>query len=199
MQKLLLKKLASLKANKHQSVISKGFTLVELIVVVVIIGILSAIAVPAFNNAGDKAKQKEASTQLASYVKAAQAFYAENSNAPRNARDLGQFVSVTGCRQGNGTYCKTNNSAIIDLTNSTATTWYTPSGLYRIDWRNSGNYSQFRALPWGGYANNGYGVSACFNRVTGATKGLRSNSKGSKIRDICKLLIFFNPTDLLDE
>ena len=180
MQKHLFRKLASLKFDKRQSLVSKGFTLVELIVVVVIIGILSAIAVPAFNNAGDKAKQKEASTQLASYVKAAQAFYAENSDAPQNARDLGQFVSVTGCRQGNGTYCKTNNSALIDLTNSTATTWYTPSGLYRIDWRNAGNFSQFRALPWGSYANNGYGVSACFNRTTGATKVLDQTQKGQR-------------------
>ena len=34
----------------------------ELIVVVVIIGILSSIAIPSFQNASDKAKQKEAST-----------------------------------------------------------------------------------------------------------------------------------------
>ena len=54
-----------------------GFTLVELIVVVVIIGILSAIAIPSFQSASDKAKQKEASTLLASYLKAAQAFYTE--------------------------------------------------------------------------------------------------------------------------
>ena len=36
-----------------------AFTLVELIVVVVIIGILSSIAIPSFQNASEKAKQGE--------------------------------------------------------------------------------------------------------------------------------------------
>ena len=184
-QKHLLRKLASLKVDKRQSLISKGFTLVELIVVVVIIGVLSSIAVPAFNNASDKAKQKEASAILASYVKAAQAFNAENSSSPRYARDLGQFVSISACRRGDGPYCKTQNNAQVDLTNSTATNWYTPSGLYRIYWRTSGYYSQFRAVPWGQYANSGYGVSACFNRNTGATKVLDQTQKGQRyVRDI---------------
>ena len=38
-----------------------------------IIGILSSIAIPSFQNASDKAKQKEASSMIASYLKAAQA------------------------------------------------------------------------------------------------------------------------------
>ena len=71
-----------------------AFTLVELIVVVVIIGILSSIAIPSFQNASEKAKQKEASSMLASYAKAAQAYYTEYSQLAVSPRNLGEYVTV---------------------------------------------------------------------------------------------------------
>ena len=46
--------------NHKQS--EKGFTLVELLVVIIIIGILAAIALPNFLNQSAKAKQTEART-----------------------------------------------------------------------------------------------------------------------------------------
>ena len=66
----------------------EGFTLVELIVVVVIIGILSAIAIPSFQNASKKAKQKGAAAQISTYIKAAQAYYAEFGLSVSKAGDL---------------------------------------------------------------------------------------------------------------
>ena len=182
MQRHLLSKLARLQSKRRQGFIDKGFTLVELIVVVVIIGILSAIAVPAFNNAGDKAKQKEASTLLASYVKAAQAYYAENSTMATQARHLGQFVSVTGCRTNNGDWCKQNTPT--DYTNSGARAWFSPSGLYQVVWRNAGTRTYMRAIPTGNYRNSGYGVRACFNSQTGSTKVSDMTTKGTNVRDI---------------
>lgn len=54
-----------------------GFTLVELMIVVAIIGVLSAVAVPNFKKYQAKAKTSEAKIQLAAVYTAQQAFYGD--------------------------------------------------------------------------------------------------------------------------
>jgi type IV pilus assembly protein PilA len=56
---------------------NKGFSLVELMVVVAIIGILASVAVPQVNKYMAKARQSEAKTNLGSMYTAMKAFYAE--------------------------------------------------------------------------------------------------------------------------
>lgn len=64
-----------LKNNKTQNV---GFTLIEILVVIIIIGILSAIALPSFLNQTIKASQTEARTNVGVMNRAQQVYYFDN-------------------------------------------------------------------------------------------------------------------------
>jgi type IV pilus assembly protein PilA len=73
-----------LKAKFIQHILGKkkeneGFTLIELLVVIIIIGILSAIALPSFLNQAAKAKQSEAKTYVGSVNRAQQSYRIENT------------------------------------------------------------------------------------------------------------------------
>ena len=56
----------------------KGFTLIELLIVVVIIGILAAIAIPKFSNTKDKAKLASVKTDIRNYMTAQEAYFSDN-------------------------------------------------------------------------------------------------------------------------
>ncbi|MGV0104102.1 Prepilin-type N-terminal cleavage/methylation domain-containing protein [Nostoc sp. DSM 114160] len=84
-----------LKAKFLQHILNKkneneGFTLIELLVVIIIIGILSAIALPSFLNQANKAKQSEAKTYTGSMNRAQQAFYLEQNKFAAQA-DFGSL------------------------------------------------------------------------------------------------------------
>lgn len=73
-----------------------GFTLIELLIVMVIIGILAAIAVPTYLSQRDEAKNTAASAQLRAAATAQQLYYAEEDTYAGSAEELEDH----GFRQG---------------------------------------------------------------------------------------------------
>ena len=168
-----IKSISSLGQLKDE----EGFTLVELIVVVMMIGILSSIAIPQFMTASDKAKQKEATGIVAALVKAATAYQTEYGDLPTTAGEISEYAKFQRCNQPNmdtqgGKVCKPADPVKVE---DDAQSFYATSGNYFIEFKTDAvqgdTVFQVRATPNGGaYADNGSGVTGCYNPVDSTSK-----------------------------
>ncbi len=112
---LKAKFLSHLLKNKKND---EGFTLIELLVVIIIIGILSAIALPSFLNQANKARESEAAGNIGAVNRAQQAFFVENNRFGSNLAVLDLGIGNTK----NYTYTAgTSGSALAAIATSKAT------------------------------------------------------------------------------
>ena len=89
-----------------------GFTLIELMIVVAIIGILAAVAVPAFMDYIKRSKRVEASLQLNKIGRSAKRNYSESSMyVAGTASQLPVKPSFGGCCGGPNNHCAPNPNA----------------------------------------------------------------------------------------
>ena len=89
----------------------KGFTLIELLIVVVIIGILAAIAIPKFANTKEKAYIASMKSDLRNLVTAQEAYFSDNNST---------YASSTGAM---GTNYKASSGVTVTINSNTATGW----------------------------------------------------------------------------
>jgi type IV pilus assembly protein PilA len=87
----------------------EGFTLIELLIVIVIIGILLAIAVPSYLGFRDRANQKAASSDVRAAVPAAEAYFADNGSY--NSMDLTSLRAIDTGVDVDTILISTNNTA----------------------------------------------------------------------------------------
>jgi prepilin-type N-terminal cleavage/methylation domain-containing protein len=83
----------------QQNTNRKGFTLIELLIVVVIIGILAAIAIPKFSSTKEKAYVATMKADLKNLVNVEEAFYADSNKYATGASLTGKYAYTTS--QGN--------------------------------------------------------------------------------------------------
>lgn len=67
---------------------SKGFTLVELLIVIIIIAVLAAIAIPKFANSGTRSKEAALKSNLKLYRNAVELFKSDTGCYPAQLPDL---------------------------------------------------------------------------------------------------------------
>ena len=123
-----------MKAPKIVKKAQAGFTLIELMIVVAIIGILAAVAIPAYQNYIAKAKFSAGLAEVAAGKAGYDAKMNENNAAPTSLADIGMKGSTTNCSAlgmfSGGLACTISggpaavNGKIITLTrNSTDGSW----------------------------------------------------------------------------
>jgi type IV pilus assembly protein PilA len=89
----------------------KGFTLIELLIVVVIIGILAAIAIPKFASTKQKAYVASMKADLRNLVTIEEAYFSDQTT-----------YATTGTLKTNGSY-QTSKGNTVTVANNTATGW----------------------------------------------------------------------------
>jgi type IV pilus assembly protein PilA len=90
----------------------KGFTLIELLIVVVIIGILAAIAIPKFANTKEKAYIASMKSDLRNLITAQEAYFSDNNS---------MYAASTA---NLGTNYKPSNGNTVTISNASGTGWY---------------------------------------------------------------------------
>jgi type IV pilus assembly protein PilA len=100
----------------------RGFTLIELMIVVAIIGVLAAIAIPAFINYVRRSKTSEAGSNLKSLFTGAQAYYGRENWMQGVVAEGAGAVAAAYCTVANGTTMNAPSA------NKTVLDWMTEPG-----------------------------------------------------------------------
>jgi len=138
----------------------KGFTMIELIFVIVILGILAAVAIPRLAATRDDAEIAKTATNIQTLVADLGSYYTSQGHFSTNIADM---TNVT-------TPVKAKNNSCLDVTNPTATTQQAISVTVH-NTTNDGLCAQVWKLP--GLANIAHMISSNNNSLKFGGMGVK--------------------------
>ena len=124
---------AAILLNRRKHANRKGFTLIELLIVVVIIGILAAIAIPKFANTKEKAYGAAMKSDLRNLVTAQEAFFRDNQTYAPGMGARRRAITWASCRGANNVIVLSTVTAAGwagEATNATLKGTITKCGIY---------------------------------------------------------------------
>jgi type IV pilus assembly protein PilE len=105
---------------------NKGFTLIELMITVAIVGILAMIALPSYESYVQRTRRAEAKTELSALAQRLERCFSQ----------FGTYLTGTGCSVGAGPFTTPEGYYSIAISNRSATTYTltaSPQGAQQAD------------------------------------------------------------------
>ena len=171
----LIKKNIRKKKLERKSFLEEGFTFLEFILVVSLLGLTTRLIIPFVRTSLNKSRQKEASLIVNSMIKSSQSYYGIYGFLPKDIGQLSKFANFQKCISENveekgNIVCKNSLATRVEKQDDR---FYSPSGNYKIELKtanikNQGSMFLVKANPNGGsYAQEGSAVIGCFSPTSG--------------------------------
>ena len=173
----LIKKNLRKKKLERKSFFEQGFTFLEFIIVVSLLGLTARLIIPPLKTSLNKSRQKEASLIVSSMLKSSQSYYGIYGFLPKDIGQLSKFANFQKCianqaeEKGN-IVCRNSLPTKVEKQDDI---FFSPSGNYKVELRigeieNEGSMFLVKANPNGElYAEEGSAVIGCYSPISGIT------------------------------